>query len=137
MALRTGVLTSNAPAPSPHLSQAIIHNETAYCSGAFGMDPKTRQLADGPYHQTAQALKNLEAILNEAGTSLHNGLKITIFVLTMDHYAEINKAYLEFFTKDPKPSRTCVAVAQLPLKGAHVEMEAIAAIPETKRTSNL
>lgn len=71
----------------------------------------------------------------------------------MDHYAEVNKAYLEFFTSDPKPvsylshvrcwlgtdndgqSRTCVAVAQLPLKGAHVEMEAIAAIPE--RSSKL
>ncbi|KAF5680491.1 endoribonuclease L-PSP [Fusarium circinatum] len=130
MAPRTGVLTTDAPAPSSHLSQAIIHNGTVYCSGSFGMDPQTRQLAEGPYHQTAGALKNLDAILNKAGTSLHNALKVTIFILNMDHYAEVNKAYLEFFTSDPKPSRTCVAVAQLPLKGAHVEMEAIAAIPE-------
>ncbi|KAF4447242.1 putative brt1 protein [Fusarium austroafricanum] len=111
MALRTGVLTTEAPAPSPHLSQAIIHNGTA------------------------GALKNLDAILNKAGTSLHNAVKVTIFILNMDHYAEVNKAYLEFFTNDPKPSRTCVAVAQLPLKGAHVEMEAIAAIP--KKSSKL
>ncbi|KAF4435610.1 endoribonuclease L-PSP [Fusarium acutatum] len=130
MPLRTGVLTTDAPAPSPHLSQAIIYNGTVYCSGSFGMDPQTRQLAEGPYHQTAGALKNLDAILNKAGTSLHNALKVTIFILNMDHYAEVNKAYLEFFTSDPKPSRTCVAVAQLPLKGAHVEMEAIAAIPD-------
>ncbi|KAF5548317.1 endoribonuclease L-PSP [Fusarium napiforme] len=130
MSFRTGVLTTDAPAPSPHLSQAIIHNGTVYCSGSFGMDSQTRQLAEGPYHQTAGALKNLDAILNKAGTSLHNALKVTIFILDMDHYAEVNKAYLEFFTSDPKPSRTCVAVAQLPLKGAHVEMEAIAAIPE-------
>lgn len=52
MALRTGILTTDAPAPSPHLSQAIIHNGTVYCSGSFGMDPQTRELADGPYHQT-------------------------------------------------------------------------------------
>ncbi|KAF9768918.1 hypothetical protein IL306_013728 [Fusarium sp. DS 682] len=135
MALRTAVLAIDAPAPSPHLSQAIIHNGTAYSSGSLGVDPQTRQLAEGPYHQTARALRNLDAILNKAGTSLQNALKVTIFILTMDHYAEVNKAYLEFFTSDPKPSRTCVAVAQLPLKGAHVEIEAIAAIPQ--RSSKL
>ncbi|KAJ4011053.1 hypothetical protein NW766_007685 [Fusarium irregulare] len=80
--------------------------------------------------RSAGALQNLNAVLNKAGTTLHNAVKVTIFILNMDHYAEVNKAYLEFFTSDAKPSRTCVAVAQLPLKGAHVEIEAIAAIPE-------
>ncbi|KAH7066531.1 Endoribonuclease L-PSP/chorismate mutase-like protein [Paraphoma chrysanthemicola] len=136
---RTPVLSKEAPAPSPHLSQAIVYNGMVYCSGALGIHPQTRKLAGGAYEQTKQALKNLDAILREAGTQSTNTVKTTIFLSSMEHYAEVNKAYLEFFSGDAKPSRTCVAVAQLPLAGADVEIEAIAGLPQTPapKTSHL
>ncbi|KAH7380705.1 Endoribonuclease L-PSP/chorismate mutase-like protein [Pyrenochaeta sp. MPI-SDFR-AT-0127] len=126
---RIAVLTKEAPTPSPHLSQAIICNGMVYCSGALGIHPQTRQIAGNAYEQTKQALNNLDAILKKAGTQSTNVVKATIFLSSMEHYAEVNRAYLEFFSADPKPSRTCVAVAQLPLQGADVEIEVIASLP--------
>lgn len=120
---RIPILSKAAPAPSPHLSQAIICNGMVYCSGALGIHPQTRKLAGGAYEQTVchaitfghrssmtsltreqkQALANLDAILQEAGTESVNTVKATIFLSSMDHYAEVNRAYLEFFSADPKP----------------------------------
>ncbi|KAJ2968936.1 hypothetical protein NQ176_g8931 [Zarea fungicola] len=128
----TAVFSKDAPAPSPHLSQAIICNGMVYCSGSLGVHPETRALAGDAYEQTKQALKNLDAVLQAAGSSATKIVKATIFLSSMDHYAAVNKAYVEFFSSDPKPSRTCVAVLQLPLKGADVEIEAIASVPAIK-----
>ncbi|KAF2015200.1 Endoribonuclease L-PSP [Aaosphaeria arxii CBS 175.79] len=130
---RVPILTREAPAPSPHLSQAIVCNGMVYCSGALGIHPVTRKLAGSAYEQTKQALNNLSAILKQAGTATDEIVKATIFLSSMEHYGEVNKAYLEFFTVDPKPSRTCVAVLQLPLQGANVEIEAIASISQASR----
>ncbi|EOD50417.1 FAD binding domain containing protein [Neofusicoccum parvum] len=110
------------------MSQAVIHNGTVYCSGALGIDPATSKFVDGgPYERTAQALRNLGAVLGAAGSGLDKAVKVTIFLSSMDHYADVNKAYAEAFTSDPKPCRTCVEVAKLPLD-AEVEIELVAAL---------
>ncbi|OAL44295.1 Endoribonuclease L-PSP [Pyrenochaeta sp. DS3sAY3a] len=132
---RTAILTPNAPAPSPHLSQAITHNGIIYTSGALGIHPTTRKLAGNAYKQTNQALQNLSAILASAHSSHKNILKATIYLSSMTYYADVNRAYLEFFEGEIKPSRTCVAVAELPLKGADVEIEVIASINEEQVNS--
>ncbi|KPM41132.1 hypothetical protein AK830_g5387 [Neonectria ditissima] len=146
MASRTAVLSKNAPAPSPLMSQAIICNGMVYCSGSLGTDPATDKFVEGDTSaRAAQALRNLDAVLQAAGTSLKNAVKITIFLSSMDYYAKVNEAYAQFFTEDPKPvriqvckagmiatnrlckARTCVCVAALPL-GAELEVEAIASL---------
>ncbi|TPX07650.1 uncharacterized protein E0L32_010648 [Thyridium curvatum] len=127
MATKQEVSTSKAPAPLPQFSQAIKHNGMVYCSGNVGLSPETRKLAEGGATAEArQAIANLKAILEEAGSSLANIVKMNIFITTMDDFGAINKAYDEFFDSiSPKPCRTCVAVYQLPL-GAKVEIECTA-----------
>lgn len=72
-----------------------------------------------------QSLLNLSAILEEAGSSLDNVVKVNIFLTDMSNFAAMNEVYAQFFAKDPKPVRTCVAVHQLPL-GTDVEIECVA-----------
>ncbi|KAH7169995.1 Endoribonuclease L-PSP/chorismate mutase-like protein [Dactylonectria macrodidyma] len=128
MATRTAALSPNAPAPSPLMSQAVICNGMVYCSGALGLDHATGKFVEGDAAARAtQALRNLDAVLQAAGTSLNKAVKITIFLSSMDHYPKLNEAYANFFTEDPKPARTCVCVAELPL-GAEMEIEAVAAL---------
>ncbi|KAI9752235.1 MAG: hypothetical protein M4579_005711 [Chaenotheca gracillima] len=92
------------------------------------MDPKTNQLVEGGVgDRTAQALRNLSAVLEAGGSSLQNVVKVNIFLTTMENFAAMNKAYIQFFEAPPKPCRTCVAVKELPL-GTDVEIECIAHI---------
>lgn len=104
MATRTAALSTNAPAPSPLMSQAIICNGMVYCSGSLGIDPATGKFVEGDAAaRAAQALRNLNAVLESAGTSLQKAVKITIFLSSMEHYSKVNEAYAKFFTTDPKP----------------------------------
>ncbi|KAJ4263341.1 hypothetical protein NW762_006159 [Fusarium torreyae] len=126
----SGIYTSKAPKPLPQFSQAVVCNGIVYCSGNIGWDPKTRVLvSDNAKEQAHQTLKNLEAILEEAGSSLRKVVKANIFLMKMDDFQAVNEAWDEFFTEDviPKPCRTCVAVAQLPM-GASVEIECTAVL---------
>ncbi|OMP84417.1 Protein mmf1, mitochondrial [Diplodia seriata] len=114
MAARTAVLSPNAPAPSPLMSQAVIYNNTVYCSGSLGIDHTTGKFVDGgAYERTAKALKNLGAVLEAAGSSLSKTVKVNIFLSSMDYYADVNRAYGEAFTSDPKPVSFC-AIVPLP-----------------------
>ena len=76
--------------------------------------------------QTAQTLKNLTAVLTAAGASLSSVVKVTIYLVDMQHYAAVNTLYTQHFT-GTKPARTCIAVSQLPL-GALIEIEAVAVL---------
>lgn len=126
MPTRVAVLTDKAPPPLPFFSQAIICNGMVYCSGSIGMDPNTNALVEsGVGDRTAQALKNLAAVLEKAGSSLRNVVKVNIFLDDMTNFAAMNRAYDVFFHEEPKPCRTCVAVKELPLK-TDVEIECIA-----------
>ncbi|KAF5003510.1 hypothetical protein FDECE_9933 [Fusarium decemcellulare] len=128
MSSRTAVLSPKAPAPSPLMSQAIVSNGLVFCSGSLGLDPSTGKFVEGDVaDRAAQALRNLDAVLEAAGTSLSKAVKINIFLSSMDYYAKVNEAYAKFFTSDPKPARTCVVAAELPL-GAELEIEAVASL---------
>ncbi|KAK7429094.1 hypothetical protein QQZ08_004309 [Neonectria magnoliae] len=127
MSSRTAAISPNTPAPSALMSQAAICNEMIYCSGSLGLDVTGKFVEGDTSARAAQALRNLNAVPEAAGISLNNAVKITIFLSSMDHYAKVNEAYAQFFKQDPKPARTCVCVAELPL-GAELEIEAIASL---------
>ena len=120
----THVSTPNAPAALGPYSQAVDTGSTIYCSGQLGLDPATGNLADGVQAQTHQALKNLQAVLNEAGLSLDNVVKTTVFVQDLADFGTVNEIYGTYF-HGGFPARSCVQIAALP-KNALVEIECIA-----------
>lgn len=120
----THVSTPNAPAALGPYSQAVDTGSTVYCSGQLGLDPATGNLADGVQAQTHQALKNLQAVLNEAGLSLDNVIKTTVFVQDLADFGTVNEIYGTYF-HGGFPARSCVQIAALP-KNALVEIECIA-----------
>ncbi|CAJ2509593.1 Uu.00g146190.m01.CDS01 [Anthostomella pinea] len=131
---KQAVRTDTAPPPMPQFSQAVKYGGMVYCSGNIGRDPTTGKLAEGGVKPEARiAIKNLSAVLEAAGSSLNNVVKVNVFLMTMDDFVSFNEAYDEFFDSvDPKPCRTCVAVYQLPM-GAKMEMECTAYLnPEAK-----
>ncbi|KAK7413683.1 hypothetical protein QQX98_007465 [Neonectria punicea] len=126
MAYREPILASSACAPLPQFSQAVKYNGMVYCSGTIGIDPATDELVPGTVTDRARmALRSLKAVLAAAGSSLDRVVKATIFLADMKDFDAVNVAWDEFFPKDPKPCRTCVAVHQLPLD-TDVEIEMIA-----------
>jgi 2-iminobutanoate/2-iminopropanoate deaminase len=129
MAIRKVVTTKEAPLPVGPYSQAIVSGDKVFTAGQLGIDPATGKLAgEGVEEQTRQALRNLQAVLAAAGTSLENAVKVTVFLTDMGNFPLMNRVYAEFFPEDP-PARTCVGVAALPM-GAAVEIEVVAALPD-------
>jgi 2-iminobutanoate/2-iminopropanoate deaminase len=128
MAKRTVVSTSKAPAAIGPYSQAIRAGNFLFASGQLGLDPASGNLADGIEAQTRQALANLQAVLAEAGGTVENVVKTTIFLADLNHFATVNGLYAEVFKADP-PARSTVQVAALP-KGGLVEIEVIALLGE-------
>ncbi|KAI4093534.1 MAG: hypothetical protein LQ339_007672 [Xanthoria mediterranea] len=123
--MRRAIHTDRAPPPLPFFSQAIVCQGMVYCSGSIGMSPMTKQMVDGGVgDRTAQALNNLSAVLEAAGSSLRNVVKCNVFLSDMTNFAAMNRVYDTFF-EQPKPCRTCVAVKELPMK-TDVEIECIA-----------
>lgn len=117
--------TQNAPAAIGPYSQGIQAGNTVYVSGQLAIVPATGAILEGSIgEQTAQCMRNIAAILAEAGCTLSDVVKTTIYLKNMDDFAEVNAAYGEFF-KENAPARGCVQVAKLP-KDAAVEIEAIA-----------
>ena len=118
--------TENAPAAIGPYSQAIEVNGLVYTSGQIALNPQTGALAgDCIEAQTEQAIQNLKAVLEAAGSSLHNVVKTTCFLQRMSDFAAFNALYGQYFPG--KPARSCVEVAALP-KGALVEIEAVAEV---------
>ena len=118
--------TENAPAAIGPYSQAMAVNGMVYTSGQIALNPQTGALAgDSIETQTEQAIKNLKAVLEAAGSGLENVVKTTCFLRRMSDFAVFNAIYERYFTG--KPARSCVAVAALP-KGALVEIEAVAEV---------
>lgn len=168
---RVAVLAADAPQPPPFLSQAIRQGDFIFCSGQIGVDPKTGTLIKGTvgdrtvsclFSQAsimwlkptnispqAQILRNLSAVLTQAGSNLALVNKVNIFLVDPDDFNSMNKVYTTFF-EDPKPvsyqknydrngmirtktrqARTCVFVKALPL-GTDVEIECIAGLDSSK-----
>ena len=119
------ISTTNAPAAIGPYSQAISVGELVFVSGQLPIGPATGAFAEGGIKElTRQSLTNMKAILEEAGTSMANVVKTTVFLADMNDFAAMNEVYAEFFAA-PFPARSAVAVKTLP-KGALVEIECIA-----------
>ena len=119
------ISTKKAPAAIGPYSQAIQVGNLVYTSGQIPIDPATGAFVEGGIkEQTCQSLSNIKAILEEAGLTMANVVKTTVFLADMADFADMNTVYAEFFT-EPYPARSAVAVKTLP-KGALVEIEVVA-----------
>ena len=117
------IYTKNAPEPVGPYSQAILAGNILYCSGQIGINPSENKLVDGLEKQTEQIIKNIRAVLSEAGFSYNDVVKTTCFLSDMGNFSKFNEIYAKYFTSNP--ARSCVQ-ASLP-KNALVEIEVIAA----------
>ena len=121
------ISTPNAPAAVGTYSQAIVANGMVYASGQLGLNPATGDFAGEDFKsQAEQSLKNVGAILEAAGTSFDNVVKVSVFMSDMSNFAALNEVYAQYF-KAPYPARSAVAVKTLPKNGL-VEIEVIAAL---------
>lgn len=119
------ILTKNAPAPIGPYSQAIMSGNILFCSGQIPIDPNTNQVFTGEIKTQAEmVMKNVEAVLKEAGLGFQNVVKTTIYLTSMADFQTVNEVYGKYFTEVP-PARSTVAVAALP-KGVNVEVEVLA-----------
>jgi len=121
------VMSSDAPAAVGPYSQAVVAGGLIFVSGQLPIDPATGAFPSEDIKElTRQSMKNLGAILKEAGTSMDKVVKTTIYLKDLADFAAVNEVYASFF-KGSYPARSCFEVAALP-KGAKVEIEAIAAL---------
>jgi|TARA_B110000483_G_C18018892_1_gene474186 2-iminobutanoate/2-iminopropanoate deaminase len=120
------IINSNqAPAPIGPYSQAVLAKSVLYCSGQIAMDPKSGALITETLEkETDQVLRNLGAVLIEAGMNYSNVVKCSIFLNSMNDFAAVNEIYGKYFSEFP-PARETVEVSKLP-KGVNVEISAIA-----------
>lgn len=117
--------SDRAPAAIGPYSQGVLAGGAVYVSGQLPIDPATGALLEGSIaDQTRQALRNIEAILAEAGCGMRHVVKTTVLLRDIDDFAEMNAAYGEFFPENP-PARACFQVACLP-KRAALEIECVA-----------
>ena len=122
------VHTSQAPEAIGPYSQAIIFQGLVFTSGQIAINPATGKVEEASIGgQTEQVMKNLDAVLKEAGTGFENAVKTTCFLADMGDFAAFNEVYAKYFVN--KPARSCVAVKTLP-KNVLCEVEVIAAIEE-------
>ncbi len=123
--MKKALATTQAPAAIGPYSQAIEVNGTVYVSGQLPIDPATGQYAEGGIKElTAQSLTNIKHILEQAGMTMNNIVKISVFLADINDFAEMNEVYATFF-EAPFPARSAVAVKTLP-KNSRIEIECIA-----------
>lgn len=120
------IYTKNAPDAIGPYSQAIKSNGLVFTSGQIAINPATGNVEETTIEgQTEQIMKNLSAVLEEAGTSFDNAIKTVCFLADMNDFAKFNEIYGKYFTS--KPARSCVAVKTLP-KNVLAEVEVIAEV---------
>ncbi|HZX19794.1 MAG TPA: RidA family protein [archaeon] len=124
------IQSKNAPKAIGPYSQAVRAGNFIFVSGQLPINSKTNELVGNEIKaQTKQVLENIKAILEEAGASLEHVVKCEIFMQNLGDFAEMNKIYSEYFTKEPLPARYCVEVSKLP-KGALIEIACTAFLPK-------
>ncbi|HKR99629.1 MAG TPA: RidA family protein [Candidatus Dormibacteraeota bacterium] len=124
---RQAIHTDGAPT-SPIYSQAVVAGNLVFVSGTVGKDMATGQWPEGIEAQTAQALKNLAAVLAEAGCALDDVVKITLWLLDPSHGAAIAEIYSQAFPAPP-PARSAPVVSAFPIPEALISIEAVALRP--------
>ena len=123
--MKQAIKTSSAPAAIGPYSQAIVANGLVFVSGQIPLDPETNQLVEGDIVvQTHRVLKNLQAVLLAAGSSLEKTVKTTVFLADMADFGRMNEVYAAYFMDAP-PARATVQAARLP-RDVRVEIELIA-----------
>lgn len=119
------IKTNNAPAAIGPYSQAILSNNTLYCSGQIAINPETGDLViNNITNETTQIMNNILAVLQSAKMDFSNVVKCSIFMKNLNNYGEVNKVYSDFFTKN-FPAREAIEVSNLP-KNVNVEISVIA-----------
>ncbi len=125
MAQKEILNTKNAPAAIGPYNQAVKADKTLYVSGQIPLIPETMELVEtGVVDETHQVLKNVNAILENAGYTFNDVVKASIFLSDMGNFAAVNEVYAQYFTEN-QPARECVAVKTLP-KNVNVEISVIA-----------
>lgn len=123
------IQTSDAPRPIGPYSQAVLINGILYASGQIALDPVSGQIVDKSIEEeTHQVMKNINAVLAEAGMTFNHVVKTTIFLSDMDYFAQVNEIYGKYFEKD-FPARETVAVKTLP-KNVNIEISVIALLDD-------
>ena len=121
------ISSPNAPAAIGPYSQAVTEYRLLFISGQLPIDMATGDLiTDDIERATRACLRNLQSIIEDAGGTMDNTLKVTVYLTSMDDFSKVNEVYAQYFQSD-YPARSCVAVAALP-RGARMEIEAIASI---------
>ncbi len=121
--------TSEAPNPVGPYNQSVLAAGMLFISGQIAIDPATGELVTGDIEsETHRVLKNVGAILREAGMGYEDVVKCSVFVSDMENYGRINAIYAQYFAEDTAPARELVEVSNLP-KYVHVEISAIAVKP--------
>ena len=125
--LLKAIITQEAPAPVGPYNQAVIAGGWLYCSGQIPLDPATgAMVGEGNVEaETRQVLRNLKAVLQEAGTDPSHVVRTTVFLVDLGDFQAVNAIYAEMFGDGVSPARACVQVAALP-KGSKVEIDCIA-----------
>jgi 2-iminobutanoate/2-iminopropanoate deaminase len=122
------ISSEKAPKAVGPYSQAIASNGFVFCSGQIGLNPETGLLVEGGVsEQATQVIKNLEAVLFQAGSSLSKVVKCEVYLADISDYNKVNEVYENFFTSKPLPARVALEVSKLP-KDALVEISCIAII---------
>jgi 2-iminobutanoate/2-iminopropanoate deaminase len=122
------VFASTAPTPVGPYSQAIVAGGFVFASGQVPIDPASGKLVPGEIEtQTERVLENLARVLEAAGSSLGHVVRASVYLVDLAMFPRMNAVYARYFSADPKPARTTVQVAALPL-GAQVEIDAIATL---------
>ena len=122
------ISTSQAPRPAGHYSQAVVHNGVVYVAGQLGIDPQDPKAPPGSIEsQTEQTLRNIQAILQAAGSGLPHVLQMTIYVSDIELWGKVNEVYTRVMG-DHRPARAVVPVKELHY-GYQLEVQAIAALP--------
>lgn len=128
---RKAIKTDGAPKAIAAYSQGILaEGKYVFVSGQVGIDPQTGAMAgDDVASQARQCLENLKAILSEAGSSLEDVVKVTVYLKTIADYAAVNEIYAQYFNSSAPPARAAFGGLELPA-GAQVEIECIAIVPD-------
>ena len=125
MTERNVIKTENAPSAVGTYSQGISTDNIIFTAGQIPLDPSTGEVIEGDFKtRVRRVLLNIDGILVEAGSSLSNALKLTVFMTDLSRFSELNEVFLEFYEEDP-PARSALEVSKLPL-GVDVEIECVA-----------
>lgn len=120
---KTIIATPKAPAAIGPYSQAVRVGDTVYLSGQIGLDPETMQVVSGVDAQIVRVLDNIQAVVEAAGGTMSNIVKVVVLLTDLSNFGKVNEAMTKYFTQ-PYPARIAYAVSELP-RGAEVEMDAV------------